>query len=72
MRTLIGVNDQQAVKRWAAATAVAITKKSYFGARMVGNGRESRMPIQQLDDLSEGAGDEIGRASCRERVSIRV
>jgi N4-gp56 family major capsid protein len=59
MRTLIGVNDQQAVKRWAAATAVAINKNSYFGKRMIGDGRESRMPIQRIDDLTEGAGDEV-------------
>ncbi len=59
MRTLIGVNDQQAVKRWAAATAVAINKNSYFGKRMIGEGRESRMPIQRIDDLQEGAGDEV-------------
>lgn len=59
MRTLIGVGDQQAVKRWAAATAVAISKSSYFGKRMIGKGRDSRMPVQQLDDLSEGAGDEV-------------
>lgn len=59
MRTLIGVNDPQAVKRWAAATAVAINKNSYFGKRMIGDGRESRMPIQRIDELQEGAGDEV-------------
>ena len=59
MRTLVGVNDQQAVKRWAAATAVAINKNSYFGKRMVGEGREARTPIQQINDLQEGAGDEV-------------
>ena len=59
MRTLVGVNDQQAVKRWAAATAVAINKNSYFGKRMVSEGREARTPIQQINDLQEGAGDEV-------------
>lgn len=59
MRTLIGVNDPQAIKKWAAATAVAINKGSYFGPRLVGEGRDANMPIQQLSDLSEGAGDEV-------------
>lgn len=59
MRTLIGVNDAQAVKRWAAATAVAVNKNSYFGKRMVGEGRDSRLPIQRIDDLEQGAGDEV-------------
>lgn len=59
MRTLIGVNDPQAVKRWAAATAVAVNKNSYFGKRMVGEGRDSRLPIQRIDDLEQGAGDEV-------------
>jgi N4-gp56 family major capsid protein len=59
MRTLIGVNDPQAVKRWATATAVAVNKNSYFGKKFVGNGRESRLPIQRIDDLESGAGDEV-------------
>lgn len=58
-RTLIGVNDPQAVKKWAAATAVAVNKNSYFGKKMVGEGRESRLPIQRIDDLEQGAGDEV-------------
>lgn len=59
MRTLIGVNDPQAVKRWAAATAVAVNKNSYFGKKFVGDGRDSRTPIQRIDDLEQGAGDEV-------------
>lgn len=59
MRTLVGVNDPQAVKKWAAATAVAINKTSYFGKKFVGEGRESKLPIQRIDDLQEGAGDEV-------------
>ena len=59
MRTLIGVNDPQTVKKWANSMAVAINKNSYFGKKMVGEGKESRLPIQRIDDLESGPGDEV-------------
>lgn len=59
MRTLIGINDPQAVKKWASLMAVAINKASYFAKKFVGEGKDSRLPIQRIDDLSSGAGDEV-------------
>lgn len=59
MRTLIGVNDPQAVKKWASLMAVAINKESYWSRKFVGNGKDSRLPIQRIDDLQQGAGDEV-------------
>lgn len=59
MRTYIGVNDPQAVKKWASMMAVAINKASYFARKMTGEGRDARMPIQRIDDLESGAGDEV-------------
>jgi N4-gp56 family major capsid protein len=59
MTTLIGVNDPQAVKKWATSMAVSISKESWFTTRFVGMGPESRTPIQQIDDLETGAGDEV-------------
>lgn len=59
MRTLIGVNDPQAVKKWASLMAVAINKASYFARKFVGEGKDSRLPIQRIDDLESGAGDEV-------------
>lgn len=59
MRTLIGVNDPQAVKKWASLMAVAINKASYWSKKFVGEGKDSRLPIQRIDDLSSGAGDEV-------------
>jgi N4-gp56 family major capsid protein len=59
MTTFIGVNDPQAVKKWATSMAVSISKESWFTSRMVGMGNESRTPIQQIDDLESGAGDEV-------------
>ena len=59
MRTLIGVNDPQAVKKWASLMAVAINKSSYWSRKFVGEGKDARLPIQRIDDLESGAGDEV-------------
>jgi N4-gp56 family major capsid protein len=59
MRSLIGVNDPQAVKKWASLMAVAINKSSYFARKFVGEGKDARLPIQRIDDLESGAGDEV-------------
>ena len=59
MRTLIGVNDPQAVKKWASLMAVAINKASYWSRKFVGEGKDARLPIQRIDDLESGAGDEV-------------
>jgi N4-gp56 family major capsid protein len=59
VRTLIGVNDPQAVKKWASLMAVAINKASYWAKKFVGEGKDARLPIQRIDDLESGAGDEV-------------
>jgi N4-gp56 family major capsid protein len=59
MTTFIGVNDPQAVKKWATSMAVSISKESWFQSKMVGEGSEARVPIQQIDDLESEAGDEV-------------
>jgi len=59
MRTLVGVNDPQAVKKWASLMAVAINKASYFAKKFTGEGKDARLPIQRIDDLESGAGDEV-------------
>lgn len=59
MRTLVGVNDPQAVKKWASLMAVAINKASYWAKKFVGEGKDARLPIQRIDDLQSGAGDEV-------------
>lgn len=59
MRTVIGVNDPQAVKKWSNALGVAVNKTSYFARKMMGMGKESRLPIQRMDDLESDAGDEV-------------
>jgi N4-gp56 family major capsid protein len=59
MRTIVGVNDPQAVKKWATALAVAVNKSSYFTKKFMGEGKNSRLPIQMISDLESDAGDEI-------------
>lgn len=59
MRTLIGVNDRQTVKKWATILAVSINKASYFARKMTGSGKDARLPIQRIDDLQSGSGDEV-------------
>lgn len=59
MTTYVGVNDPQAVKKWATSMAVQISKESWFTSKMVGEGTEARTPIQQIDDLESGPGDEV-------------
>lgn len=59
MRTTIGVNDPQAVKKWATALGVAVQKTSYFAKKMMGMGKDSRLPIQRMDELESDAGDEV-------------
>ena len=59
MRTLIGVNDRQSVKKWATMLSVAVNKSSYFARKMTGEGKDARLPIQRIDDLEQGSGDEV-------------
>lgn len=59
MRTVVGVNDPQAVKKWSLLLAAAVNKSSYFTRKMMGEGKNSRLPIQLLMDLQSDAGDEI-------------
>lgn len=59
MRTVIGVNDPQAVKKWSTALGVAVNRASYWTRKMMGFGKDSRLPIQRMDDLESDAGDEV-------------
>jgi len=58
-RTVVGVNDAKAVKRWAGLLAVDQSQKSYFNQRFMGRGESSEVPIQILTDLESDAGEQI-------------
>jgi N4-gp56 family major capsid protein len=58
-RTIVGLNDPKAVKKYSAFMAVDVAKKSYWSKKFMGEGEESSMPIQQLTDLETDAGEYI-------------
>lgn len=58
-RTIVGVNDAKAVKRWAGLLAYDVSQKSYFNQRFMGRGAEAEVPIQILTDLETDAGEQI-------------
>ena len=58
-RTIFGLNDPKAVKRFSAFLAVDTARVSYFNKKFMGVGPESNMPIQMLPQLENDAGDKI-------------
>ena len=58
-RTIVGVNDAKAVKKWAGMLAHDTSHKSYFNSRFMARGAEAEVPIQILTDLESDAGDAI-------------
>lgn len=58
-RTIIGVNDPKAVKRYAGLLAYDASQKSYFNQRFMARGAEAEVPIQILTDLETDAGESI-------------
>ncbi len=59
MRTIIGLNDAKAVKRYSGSLAIDVARLAYFEKKFMGMGDMSSMPIQQLDALSNDAGEQI-------------
>lgn len=58
-RTIVGVNDAKAVKRFAGLIAYDQSQKSYFSQRFMSKGAEAEVPIQILSDLETDAGEQI-------------
>lgn len=58
-RTIVGVNDPKAVKRYSGNLAVDTSAKSYFGPRFMKRGEDAEVPIQILTDLESDAGESI-------------
>jgi len=57
-RTIIGVNDSKAVKKYSAFLAVDTNRKSYWTRKFMG-GPDSSMPVTQLLELENDAGEYI-------------
>ena len=58
-RTIIGVNDARAVKRYSGNLALDTSAKSYGSSRFMARGAEAEVPVQILTELESDAGEEI-------------
>lgn len=58
-RTIVGVNDPKAVKRYTGLMAYDISQKGYWNQRFMARGAEAEVPIQILTDLESDAGEMI-------------
>lgn len=58
-RTIIGVNDPKAVRKYSGFLAVDTARVSYWQKKMMGEGEDSPTPIQMLPHLENDAGDNI-------------
>lgn len=59
MRTIVGLGDAKAVKRYSAFLAVDVGRESYFNRKFMGEGESAQTPIQILPQLENDAGDNI-------------
>lgn len=58
-KTVIGVGDPKAVRRFSAFLAVDVGRESYFNRKFMGTGIEAQTPLQTLPNLENDAGDRI-------------
>lgn len=58
-RTIVGLNDAKAVKKYATFLAVDTARISYWQRKFMGKGPESSTPIQMLTELENDAGEQI-------------
>lgn len=58
-KTLVGVNDPKAVKKYSDVLQVDTAKKGYWTKKFMGRGASTSMPIQELEHLENDSGDLI-------------
>lgn len=58
-KTVIGVGDPKAVKKYSAFLAVDVGRESYFNRKMMGEGEKAQAPLQTLRHLENDAGDTV-------------
>jgi len=58
-KTIIGLNDPKAVKKYSAFLAVDTARISYWNKKFMGKGEEAPTPIQMLPHLESDAGEQI-------------
>lgn len=59
MKTVVGVGDAKAVKKFGGFLAVDVGRTSYWNKKFMGVGIEAQTPIQTLLNLENDAGDTI-------------
>ena len=58
-KTVVGVGDPKAIKKFSAFLAVDVGRKSYFNKKFMGVGESAQTPLQTLPHLENDAGDQI-------------
>jgi N4-gp56 family major capsid protein len=58
-KTIIGLNDPKAVKRYSGYLAVDVGRTSYFNRKFMGVGEDASTPVQILPHLENDAGEQI-------------
>jgi N4-gp56 family major capsid protein len=58
-KTIVGVGDAKAIKRYSAFLAVDVGRKSYFNRKFMGVGESAQTPLQTLPHLERDSGDQI-------------
>lgn len=58
-RTIVGLGDPKAVRKYSAFLAVDVGRISYFNKKFMGVGVDAQTPIQMLPQLENDAGDQI-------------
>lgn len=56
-QTVIGLNDQKAVKRYSGNLAVDAPHASYWGSKFMESGEDPNTPLQKLTDLRKAKGE---------------
>lgn len=58
-KTIVGLGDPKAVRKYSAFLAVDVGRTSYFNKKFMGVGIEAQTPVQTLPHLENDAGDSI-------------
>lgn len=59
MKTIVGLNDAKAVKKYSGFLAVDVGRKSYFSKKFMARGETAQTPLQLLTNLENDAGEQI-------------
>lgn len=58
-RTIVGLGDAKAVKRYSGMMAVDVARQNPWNRKYIGKGEEAQAPIVQMDELQNDAGEQI-------------